>query len=91
MVYNAAKKRLTGTVIVSESLTVDPQHITFSQSANQVNSLTAPFCRFMRHVPISQIIEYQEDLKYYWRDGYGVPINYEQACVVIDDVIQHFT
>ena len=45
----------------------------------------------MRHVPISQIIEYQEDLKYYWRDGYGVPINYEQACVVIEDVIQHFT
>ena len=78
MVYTAAEKRLTGTCVTIILAS-------FRSTAKQL------FTASNRLVLIWQIIEYQEDLKYYWRDGYGVPINYEQACVVIDDIIQHFT
>lgn len=33
-------------------------------------------------------MEYAEDLKYYWLDGYGYEITYKQACPVFNDMLQ---
>lgn len=33
---------------------------------------------------------YREDLEYFWKDGYGHEVNYEQACVPIQDLLEYF-
>lgn len=37
-----------------------------------------------------QILEYREDLEYFYEDGYGYEINYEQACTPLKDVFENF-
>lgn len=37
-----------------------------------------------------KVLEYWEDLLYYYEDGYGHAINYESACPPIQDLVQHF-
>lgn len=32
-------------------------------------------------------MEYHEDLKYYWIDGYGHEITYKQACPAFNDML----
>ncbi|XP_042858143.1 multiple inositol polyphosphate phosphatase 1-like isoform X2 [Penaeus japonicus] len=50
---------------------------------------TSPWC-----VPFTvedlKVLEYMDDLKSYSRHGYRHPINYEQACPVLVEVIQSF-
>ncbi|BES97755.1 Multiple inositol polyphosphate phosphatase [Nesidiocoris tenuis] len=36
------------------------------------------------------VLEYGEDLKYYWRDGYGYRVSYEQACVLTKHIFDYF-
>ena len=36
------------------------------------------------------MLEYREDIKYYWKDGYGHTINTEQACVLVKDAVDNF-
>ncbi|XP_044015601.1 multiple inositol polyphosphate phosphatase 1-like isoform X2 [Aphidius gifuensis] len=38
-----------------------------------------------------KIFEFIKDLKTYWTDGYGYPLNYEQACPVLVDMFTFFT
>lgn len=35
-------------------------------------------------------LEFAEDLKYYYRDGYGYELTYKQACKMLSDVMSHF-
>lgn len=35
-------------------------------------------------------LEFAEDLKYYYRDGYGYEVTYKQACRMLDDAISYF-
>ncbi|KAL3274093.1 hypothetical protein HHI36_015509 [Cryptolaemus montrouzieri] len=37
-----------------------------------------------------KVLEYYEDLKYYWLDGYGYNLNHNQACVVFDEIVSYF-
>jgi len=39
---------------------------------------------------VHQILEFREDLEYYYEDGYGFPINYEQACPPVKDLYDQF-
>ena len=36
------------------------------------------------------MLEYRQDLKYYWQDGPGYPINGKQACVLAKDAVDNF-
>ena len=36
------------------------------------------------------MLEYREDLEYYWQDGYGYNINTEQGCVLVRDAVENF-
>ncbi|XP_069949145.1 multiple inositol polyphosphate phosphatase 1-like isoform X2 [Cherax quadricarinatus] len=38
-----------------------------------------------------KVMEYWEDLYYYYTNGYAYPINYEMACPPVQDLIQHFS
>ncbi|XP_050297794.1 multiple inositol polyphosphate phosphatase 1 [Anthonomus grandis grandis] len=37
-----------------------------------------------------KVLEYMEDLRYYWQDGYGYDLSYKQACPAFGDMIAHF-
>lgn len=36
-----------------------------------------------------ELLEYAEDLEYYYIDGYGHKLNYEQACPLVGDMLQN--
>lgn len=38
-----------------------------------------------------EILEYREDLEYYWIDGYGKDINHKPACVLFEDLLENFS
>ncbi|KAI4456534.1 multiple inositol polyphosphate phosphatase-related [Holotrichia oblita] len=44
------------------------------------------FPEAIKRDPILSVIEYAEDLKYYWKDGYGYEITYKQACKTFNDM-----
>ncbi|CAG7833584.1 unnamed protein product [Allacma fusca] len=37
-----------------------------------------------------EILEYRQDLEYYWVDGYGHELTYKQACAPIGDILDKF-
>ena len=49
----------------------------------------SPWCTLFPE-NVTRILEYYEDLEYYWQDGYGHDVNYQQACVLFNDVIAYF-
>lgn len=38
-----------------------------------------------------KVLEYAEDLKYYWQDGYGHELTYRQACPAFRDMFNFLT
>ncbi|XP_076063631.1 multiple inositol polyphosphate phosphatase 1-like [Oratosquilla oratoria] len=49
----------------------------------------SPWCAAFTHRDL-QILEYWQDLKGFYEDGYGHAINYEQACPPLKDLLEHF-
>lgn len=48
----------------------------------------SPWCTVI-DLETSRYLEYAEDLKYYWIDGYGYNITYRQACPAFGDMFNH--
>ena len=60
---------------------------TFGQAWNP-NKLS-PWCGiFTKHR--LELMEFREDLEYYWVDSYGQEVNFKPACVLLNDVIEKF-
>ena len=49
----------------------------------------SPWCRVFTDQQL-QLMEYREDLEYFWIDGPGFDINGGQACVLLSDAIKTF-
>lgn len=49
----------------------------------------SPWCSLFTEENL-KVLEYMEDLKYYWQDGYGHELTYKQACPAFDDMISQF-
>jgi len=49
----------------------------------------SPWCAVFSENDL-EILEYREDLDYYYEDGYGYEINYKQACPIIKDIHDRF-
>merc|ERR1719369_2108688 len=49
----------------------------------------SPWCSVFNTEQL-KIMEYREDLEYYWVDGPHFPVTYEQACVLLADVYLNF-
>lgn len=47
---------------------------------------SSPWCAVFSDDDI-KVMEYYEDLRYYWEYGYGHSINYEQTCDLLKDLI----
>lgn len=48
----------------------------------------APWCSVLTPAML-EVIEYHQDIKYYWEDSYGHRISYEPACTLVKDILQH--
>merc|ERR1712150_96980 len=60
---------------------------TFGQAWDPIHK--SPWCSLFTKEMLS-FLEYREDLRYYWQDGYGYRINGAQACVLVKDAIDNF-
>lgn len=49
----------------------------------------SPWCRLIS-AETFKIFEFAEDLEYYWIDGYGYKLTYEQACAALRDMFSFF-
>lgn len=61
----------------------------FDTAWNYQTVSSSPWCNVFSNADL-QVLEYTEDLQNYWKDGYGYPLNYEQACPVLKDLITNF-
>ncbi|KAL0133335.1 hypothetical protein PUN28_000823 [Cardiocondyla obscurior] len=59
----------------------------FETALNQ--SLISPWCKLFS-LNDFRIFEYIEDLEFYWIDGYGYSLTYEQACAALKDMFDSF-
>lgn len=50
---------------------------------------TSPWCNLFDEHDF-QLLEYRQDVEYYWIDGYGFKLTYEQACPTIEDIVTKF-
>lgn len=49
----------------------------------------APWCSVLTPAMI-QVLEYDEDLRYYWSAGYGGDdVSYTPACTLVGDLLRH--
>jgi len=51
--------------------------------------MPSPWCSAFGEQDL-QVLEYYQDLDYYWVDGYGHELTYKLACPAVNDFIQHF-
>ncbi|XP_060522327.1 multiple inositol polyphosphate phosphatase 1 isoform X2 [Cylas formicarius] len=49
----------------------------------------SPWCLLLTEENL-KVLEYREDLKYYWQDGYGYELTYKQACPMFGNMINMF-
>ncbi len=49
----------------------------------------SPWCQVFSQTEM-QILEYREDLEYYWQSGYGYDLSHRQACVLVRNVLENF-
>ncbi|XP_011642707.1 multiple inositol polyphosphate phosphatase 1 isoform X1 [Pogonomyrmex barbatus] len=52
-------------------------------------SIVSPWCKIFS-LNDFKVFEYAEDLEFYWIDGYGYPLTYEQACPALKDMFDSF-
>ena len=54
-----------------------------------MTNIFSPWCRVFTDHQLS-VMEYREDLEYFWIDGPGFKINGGQACVLVNDALKTF-
>ncbi len=49
----------------------------------------APWCAVFLPEAL-QLLEFRQDLKYYWRYGHGQAVNYQPSCLLLQDILSKF-
>ncbi|XP_075220701.1 multiple inositol polyphosphate phosphatase 1-like [Lycorma delicatula] len=77
---------------LNETLTFDEISIMFKTCASEFawNNKDSPWCHIFSLKDL-EVLEYESDLKRYYRDSYGDKINYKQACPLIKDMLDYLT
>ncbi|XP_058062146.1 multiple inositol polyphosphate phosphatase 1 [Anopheles bellator] len=76
-----------GTFVSPEEIRAMYQTCAFETAWNRQEA--SPWCLLFDKESIS-VMEFNEDLKYYWIDGYGYELTYRQACSAFRDLLTHF-
>ncbi|XP_069467394.1 multiple inositol polyphosphate phosphatase 1 [Ambystoma mexicanum] len=53
-----------------------------------INSVNSPWCSVFDEDD-SKVLEYLNDLKQYWKRGYGYDINSKASCILFQDIFKH--
>lgn len=61
-------------------------YITCAYETSMYRNIFSPWCSIFDNHTI-KVFEFSEDLKYYWVDGYGFTLTYNQACPAIKDML----
>jgi len=48
----------------------------------------SPWCNIFSELDL-QVLEYHQDLDYYWKDGYGNELNLQIACPTLQDLLEN--
>jgi hypothetical protein len=51
--------------------------------------LPSPWCNILSEEDL-KLLEYWEDLKKYWQDGYGFKLNYQPSCLMVKEFVNQF-
>jgi multiple inositol-polyphosphate phosphatase/2,3-bisphosphoglycerate 3-phosphatase len=51
-------------------------------------SKASPWCHLFDEEDLG-IMQYRQDIEYYWVDGYGHELTYKQACPAIKDLVNY--
>ncbi|XP_060795732.1 multiple inositol polyphosphate phosphatase 1b isoform X3 [Neoarius graeffei] len=54
-----------------------------------IKSKNSPWCKLLDELD-AQVLEYKNDLKQYWKRGYGHDINSKSSCVLFHDLFRRF-
>ena len=68
---------------------VDMMYVTCNFDLAWSRDHVSPWCQVFSDLDL-KVMEYREDLEYYWLDGPGHSINSQPACVLMEDVIKTF-
>ncbi|XP_065090534.1 multiple inositol polyphosphate phosphatase 1 [Ochlerotatus camptorhynchus] len=76
-----------GTYLDAESIHLMYQTCAFETAWSKKH--TSPWCSLFDKSSV-KVLEFGEDLEYYWIDGYGYELTYEQACNAFGDLLKRF-
>ncbi|XP_001655344.2 multiple inositol polyphosphate phosphatase 1 [Aedes aegypti] len=76
-----------GTFLDADSIHLMYQTCAFETAWNKKH--TSPWCTLFDKLSV-KLLEFGEDLEYYWIDGYGYELTYEQACSAFGDLLKRF-
>nr|XP_006121518.1 multiple inositol polyphosphate phosphatase 1 [Pelodiscus sinensis] len=54
-----------------------------------IKNVNSPWCSLFNEDD-AQVLEYLNDLKQYWKRGYGYDINSRSSCILFQDIFKHF-
>ncbi|XP_073983725.1 multiple inositol polyphosphate phosphatase 1-like [Rhodnius prolixus] len=85
-------KRVTERMGLNYTLNYEDVHLMYVTCSFETawnRKTKSPWCSLLSERDF-KILEYAEELKYYWKDGYGFEINHNQACPLIKNVFTQF-
>ncbi|RLU19631.1 hypothetical protein DMN91_008188 [Ooceraea biroi] len=78
---------------IAYKINYDTAHLMHTMCAFETawnQSEVSPWCKIFS-LNDFRVFEYAEDLEFYWIDGYGYRLTYEQACPALKDMFDFFT
>ncbi len=85
VVMNSTIARLSSRLGLGRNVTLEEITCAFETAWN--NGSLSQWCALFDLEDL-RVMEYLEDLDYYWKDGPGFKINYEQACPPFKDAVE---
>lgn len=89
-IYVEMIRKLEGRLGLEKPLTpeqVEIMYLTCAFESAWDPSNPSPWCNLFDEYDF-QILEYRQDIEYYWIDGYGYKLTYQIACPTIEDIVQ---
>ncbi|KAF1662650.1 Multiple inositol polyphosphate phosphatase 1, partial [Aptenodytes patagonicus] len=73
-----------------EELNADLVQVAFLACSYElaIKNVTSPWCSLFSEED-AKVLEYLNDLKQYWKRGYGYDINSRSSCILFQDIFQH--
>ncbi|KAM9232994.1 multiple inositol polyphosphate phosphatase 1 [Leptosomus discolor] len=87
---NVLEKVASALCLPVEELSADLVQVAFLTCSYElaIKNVTSPWCSLFSEED-AKVLEYLNDLKQYWKRGYGYDINSRSSCILFQDIFQH--